>query len=462
MKIKKLAALTFSLILLTGCSSRISSQDGGTEIIEYSTSSTTSDSLLERITYQLDEGYPDKAARIYEENIDSIPTDEKYTYVLDEMISEFTDIAREYYKSSEEYTESCEVSGYDCNTGFEGYDPADRSLDPQVLDISLTSRQRAVLDRVKIECISDEKGSAYDFRVTVELCGTSAVYPPDETAAAPAVKYDDSERLLYDIEKHIRRSEFFTAAALFEENSRLCASDERLSEIPDRLTDLLTETAESIFLSANNYYIKQCTIGTEPEAGEIHLDSTSMPLTQIEKNALPHTVVMLSYDPDADIAVSVNFCGTSAVWPPADTSIQTDKYDDPEKLIADLKSHIARKEYLSAALLYEANIDLCASDSRFVPTENTLREEFEKTAKNFYINACTHITREQVMVGPSPADYERYDTDNNTLDPHVLEYLMTDPEKSLADRTVIYCDKDGNPERVTIDICGKTIEYPME
>ena len=70
--------------------------------------------------------------------------------------------------------------GYSFETGIEGYDPESSTLDPHVLEELLSNDDKIALERVKIK-ITNTDFNNFDFKVTIEICGMTAVYPPEDT-----------------------------------------------------------------------------------------------------------------------------------------------------------------------------------------------------------------------------------------------------------------------------------------
>ncbi len=121
-----------------------------------------------------------KAVVLYEENIDMCSSDKSFSSVYDELINYFSKMAKLYYTHTATYLTIQMVNGYDCNTGFEGYNAEDNTLDPTVLDDLLSDSERIAMNRVKIICESDSDGYPMPVSVTIDVCGTQAVYPAND------------------------------------------------------------------------------------------------------------------------------------------------------------------------------------------------------------------------------------------------------------------------------------------
>ena len=121
-----------------------------------------------------------KAVILYEENIDICSSDKSFSSVYDELINYFSKMAKLYYTNTATYLTLQMVQGYDCNTGFEGYNAEDNTLDPTVLDELLSDDERIAMNRVKIICKPDSDGYPMPVSVTIDICGTQAVYPAND------------------------------------------------------------------------------------------------------------------------------------------------------------------------------------------------------------------------------------------------------------------------------------------
>lgn len=121
-----------------------------------------------------------KAVLLAEENAQTVEADrQKYDSVLDDILIHFSGIAKRYYQDTATYVTKQEIMGFSFETGFEGFDPESGTIDPHVLEDMLSSDDMVALDRVRIE-VTDRDFDHFDFRVTIEICGMTAVYPSED------------------------------------------------------------------------------------------------------------------------------------------------------------------------------------------------------------------------------------------------------------------------------------------
>lgn len=69
--------------------------------------------------------------------------------------------------------------GYDFDTGIEGYDPESSTFDPHAFEELLSNDDRVALERVQIK-VTNTDLNYFDFKVSIEICGMTAVYPPED------------------------------------------------------------------------------------------------------------------------------------------------------------------------------------------------------------------------------------------------------------------------------------------
>lgn len=115
-----------------------------------------------------------KAVELIENNPD-ICSDPAFDKAKSELKIHFTNTAKNFYTASATYVTKQEIMGYDYSTGFEGYDPEEKTLDPHVLEELMNYEDKVVLNRTKIDCHDD-----YSFKVTIDFCGMTAVYPAED------------------------------------------------------------------------------------------------------------------------------------------------------------------------------------------------------------------------------------------------------------------------------------------
>lgn len=121
-----------------------------------------------------------KAVSLAEENIETVNADrKKFENALDDILIHFSEIAKGYYKNTATYIVKQQVMGYDFDTGFEGYDPESRTIDPHAFEDILTDDEKVAVERVQIK-VTNTDYNYFEFKVSVEICGMTAVYPADD------------------------------------------------------------------------------------------------------------------------------------------------------------------------------------------------------------------------------------------------------------------------------------------
>lgn len=189
---KKFAAIlsiAASLVLFAGCTGTEEAQglvqDGDTmetDVIPDSEEegSLSSNQLKKEIERHIALGEYGKAVSLAEENIETVNADrEKFEDILDDIFIHFSKIAKLYYTNTATYVTKQEVMGYDFDTGFEGWDPETGTIDPHAFEELLSNDERVALERVRIK-VTNTDFNYFDFKVSIEICGMTAVYPPED------------------------------------------------------------------------------------------------------------------------------------------------------------------------------------------------------------------------------------------------------------------------------------------
>ncbi len=189
---KKFAAIlsiAASLVLFAGCTGTEEAQglvqDGDTmetDVIPDSEEegSLSSNQLKKEIERHIALSEYGKAVSLAEENIETVNADrEKFEDILDDIFIHFSKIAKLYYTNTATYITKQEVMGYDFDTGFEGWDPETCTIDPHAFEELLSNDERVALERVRIK-VTNTDLNHFDFKVSIEICGMTAVYPPED------------------------------------------------------------------------------------------------------------------------------------------------------------------------------------------------------------------------------------------------------------------------------------------
>ncbi|MGN0642944.1 MAG: hypothetical protein ACI4JJ_07335 [Huintestinicola sp.] len=121
-----------------------------------------------------------EAAKLAESNLELCTSDDYFAEVMDEIQNHFTDVARNYYKGATTYSIEVYCSGKNFEPDTEGYNAAEGTLDPYVIEDKLTDDDKVVLDRTRIECTPDNKKYECEFKVYIDICGMTIVYPADD------------------------------------------------------------------------------------------------------------------------------------------------------------------------------------------------------------------------------------------------------------------------------------------
>ena len=125
-----------------------------------------------------------------------------------------------------------------------------------------------------------------------------------------------------------------------------------------------------------------------------------------------------------------------------------------------MNEYIGLYEYGKAVKLMEDNPDEC-SDPAFDKAKSEIKVHFTNIAKNYYTASATYVTKQEIMGYDFSTGFEGYDPEEKTIDPYVLEELMSEEDKIVLNRTTIYCE-DNYTFKVTVDFCGMTAVYPAE
>ncbi|MGN1100740.1 MAG: hypothetical protein ACI4RG_01010 [Huintestinicola sp.] len=187
-KIIAVLSIVAVLAILAGCTGAEEAQgivrDGEaseTDVISKSDDgSIVSDELKEELERHIALGEYGKAVSLAEENIETLNADrKKYESVLDDILIHFSQIAKRYYTNAATYVIKQQVMGYDFDTGFEGFDPESCTIDPHSFEELLSNDDRVALERVQIK-VTNIDFDYFEFKVSIEICGMTAVYPPED------------------------------------------------------------------------------------------------------------------------------------------------------------------------------------------------------------------------------------------------------------------------------------------
>lgn len=142
--------------------------------------SMSSNKLKKEIERHIALGEYGKAVSLAEENIETVNADsKKFESALDDIFIHFSQIAKRYYTHTATYITKQEVMGYDFDTGLEGYDPESSTIDPHAFEELLSNDDRVALERVQIK-VTNTDFDYFEFKVSIEICGMTAVYPPED------------------------------------------------------------------------------------------------------------------------------------------------------------------------------------------------------------------------------------------------------------------------------------------
>lgn len=188
-RIIAILSLTAVLTLFAGCTGTEEAQglmqDGDTmetDVIPDSEEQggLSSNQLKKEIERHIALGEYGKAVTLAEENIETVNADsKKFESALDDIFIHFSQIAKRYYTHTATYVTKQEVMGYDFDTGIEGYDPESGTIDPHAFEGLLSNDDRVALERVVIK-VTNTDFNYFDFKVSIEICGMTAVYPPED------------------------------------------------------------------------------------------------------------------------------------------------------------------------------------------------------------------------------------------------------------------------------------------
>ena len=188
-KIMAVLSLAAALSLFAGCGGAEEAQglarDGEaleTDVISEidDDGSITSDELKKDLERHIALGEYGKAVSLAEENIEAVNADsKKFESVLDDIFIHFSQIAKRYYTNTATYVIKQQVMGYDFDTGFEGFDPESCTIDPHAFEELLSNDEMVALERVKIK-VTNTDFDYFEFKVSIEICGMTAVYPPED------------------------------------------------------------------------------------------------------------------------------------------------------------------------------------------------------------------------------------------------------------------------------------------
>ncbi|MBP0956445.1 MAG: hypothetical protein J5997_03650 [Oscillospiraceae bacterium] len=188
-KIAAILSITAVLVLFAGCTGAEEAQglvqDGDTmetDVIDdgEEDDSLSSNKLKKEIERHIALDEYGKAVSLAEENIETVNADsQKFESALDDIFIHFSQIAKRYYTHTATYVTKQEVMGYDFDTGIEGYDPETGTIDPHAFEELLSNDERVALERVQIK-VTNTDLNYFDFKVSIEICGMTAVYPPED------------------------------------------------------------------------------------------------------------------------------------------------------------------------------------------------------------------------------------------------------------------------------------------
>lgn len=188
-KITAILSIAAALVLFAGCGGTEEAQglmqDGDTmetDVIPDSEEEggLSSNQLKKEIERHIALGEYGKAVSLAEENIETVNADsKKFESTLDDIFIHFSRIAKRYYTHTATYVTKQEVMGYDFDTGIEGYDPESGTIDPHAFEELLSNDERVALERVRIK-VTNTDFNYFDFKVSIEICGMTAVYPPED------------------------------------------------------------------------------------------------------------------------------------------------------------------------------------------------------------------------------------------------------------------------------------------
>ena len=188
-KIAAILSIAAALVLFAGCGGTEEAQglvqDGDTmetDVIPDSEEEgeLSSYKLKKEIERHIALGEYGKAVSLAEENIETVNADsQKFETALDDIFIHFSQIAKLYYTNTATYITKQEVMGFDFDTGIEGYDPETGTIDPHAFEELLSNDERVALERVRIK-VTNTDLNYFDFKVSIEICGMTAVYPPED------------------------------------------------------------------------------------------------------------------------------------------------------------------------------------------------------------------------------------------------------------------------------------------
>ncbi|MBP1545674.1 MAG: hypothetical protein J6A37_03635, partial [Oscillospiraceae bacterium] len=148
-------------------------------------------------------------------------------------------------------------------------------------------------------------------------------------------------------------------------------------------------------------------------------------------------------------AVLLSACGqlaeSSELYEDTDTianELPADETDDSDKsgLLEEINRHISLEEYGKAVALAEENIDIIEADGAyFSEALDKIQVHYTEVAKLYYMNSAAYITDQNIKGYDFSTGFQGFDAENMTLDPKVLEELMTEAEKVVVNRAVIKC-----------------------
>ena len=321
-----------------------------------------------------------------------------------------------------------------------------------------------------------------------QLAESSELYEDTDTIAneLPADETDDSDKsgLLEEINRHISMEEYGKAVALAEENIDIIEADGAyFSEALDKIQVHYTEVAKLYYMNSAAYITDQNIKGYDFSTGFQGFDAENMTLdpkvleelmTEAEKVVVNRAVIKCFAD-DSGFAdgfeVSFDVCGIRITYPVSDTILDssavtvTEEISEKE-LLEKLNRHISLEEYGKAVALAEEHIDIIEADrAYFSEALDKIQVHFTEIAKLYYMNSATYITNQNTKGYDYTTGFEGFDAENMTLDPKVLEELMTQAEKVVVNRAVIKCfaDESGFADgfEVSFDVCGIRITYPV-
>lgn len=286
------------------------------------------DDLISRLENHIARSEYGMAVQLYEENTALLLNDERAADMADDILNHFSGIARLYYTNTAAHITKENTKGNDISTGYEGYDPQNGTIDPHALEYLLSEEEKTALERTVIAYSENE--NLMNIRVTISICGMTAVYPADDIILAQnaytAAASDTAENILKRLENHIARFEYGKAVRLYEENIALCSSDGRFSAVTDELINYFSNKAKLYYTHAATHITKQNVLGYDASTGfegynaqNGTLDPHALEylLSGEEKTVLERTVITCDDEGRVEKA-EIDICGMTVLYPAND------------------------------------------------------------------------------------------------------------------------------------------------